>query len=186
MTDAQYLTGRLLLALPGMPDPRFEDAVLALCVHNADGAMGVGVGHELEGISLHMLLKDLEIDPGVAPDIAIHFGGPVEPQRGFVIHTPDYASSGTIMPSPHWSVTATREILTDIAHGRGPAQWLVALGYAGWGAGQLDGEMRQHGWFAAESHPGVLFDTVVDDRWHAVWAAEGIDPAHLVGQTGRA
>jgi putative transcriptional regulator len=186
MTDAHYLSGRLLLALPGMPDQRFEDAVIALCVHNADGAMGVGVGHELEGISLHMLLKDLEIDPGVVPDIAIHFGGPVEPQRGFVIHSPDYSSSGTLKASPDWSVTATREILTDIAQGTGPAHWLVALGYAGWGAGQLDGEMRQHGWFAADSHAAVLFETPVDDRWHATWMAEGIDPAYLAGQTGRA
>lgn len=186
MTDAQYLSGRLLLALPGMPDTRFEDAVIALCVHNADGAMGVGVGHELDGISLHMLLGDLDIEPGQAPDCAIHFGGPVEPQRGFVLHTPDYVRPGTLTPSPFWSVTATREILSDIALGSGPAQWLVALGYAGWGPGQLDGEMRRHGWFAADSHAGLLFDTDVDERWHAVWAAEGIDPSHLVGQTGRA
>lgn len=186
MTDAHYLSGRLLLALPGMPDARFEDAVIALCVHNADGAMGVGVGHELDGITLHMLLGDLDIDPGHAPDCTIHFGGPVEPQRGFVIHSPEYTRSGTLTPSPFWSVTATREILSDIAQGTGPAQWLIALGYAGWGPGQLDGEMRQHGWFAADSHAGILFDTAVDDRWHAVWEAEGIDPSHLVGQTGRA
>ena len=186
MTDAHYLNGRLLLALPGMPDTRFEDAVIALCVHNADGAMGVGVGHELDGITLHMLLKDLNIDPGAAPDSAIHFGGPVEPQRGFVIHSPDYARSGTLTPNPFWSVTATREILTDIALGKGPARWLVALGYAGWGPGQLDGEMRQHGWFVADSPASILFDVAVDDRWHAVWKAEGIDPSHLVGQTGQA
>jgi putative transcriptional regulator len=184
--EAQYLDGRLLLALPGMPDTRFEDAVIALCLHNDEGAMGIGVGHELDGISLHMLLKDLEIDPGEAPDAAIHFGGPVEPQRGFVIHSPDYTGVGTITPSPLWSVTASREILTSIAQGEGPKEWLIALGYSGWGAGQLEDEMREHGWFAAESHPGILFETPVDDRWHAIWVAEGINPSHLSGQTGHA
>jgi putative transcriptional regulator len=162
-----------------------EDAVIALCVHNAEGAMGVGVGHELEGITLHMLFKDLDLPTDCAPDLPIHYGGPVEPQRGFVIHTPDYTGPARWPPGrlvrhgqPRHSGRHQR--------GGGPEKWLIALGYAGWTAGQLDTEMRSHGWFAADSHPDILFSTPVDERWHAAWEAEGIDPAHLVNVTGRA
>ncbi|HWU02007.1 MAG TPA: YqgE/AlgH family protein [Novosphingobium sp.] len=186
MTDAQFLTGRLLLAMPGMPDPRFEGAVLALCVHDTQGALGVGVGDVLDGVTLYALLDDLGIPRGQAPDCEVHYGGPVEPQRGFVLHSPEWHGDGSLAVSDHWALTGSRDVLLAIAEGRGPKHWLVALGYAGWGPGQLDGEMRQHGWYAAEGRGNILFDTPCESRWAATWHAEGIDPSHLTASTGHA
>jgi putative transcriptional regulator len=183
-TPAAYLAGRLLLAMPGMPDPRFDGAAIALCVHDEHGALGIGLDSELDGVGLHELLVDLDIEPGIAPDCAVLIGGPVEPNRGFVVHSPDWTSEATLEVGP-WSLTASRDILTAIAEGHGPAQWLVALGYAGWGPGQLDGEMSHHGWHAAEGRPPILFETPVEARWSAAWKAEGIDPALLANFSGR-
>jgi putative transcriptional regulator len=186
MIQPQSLTGRLLLALPGMPDPRFEGAVIALCIHDYDGALGVGIGDVLDGVTLFNLLDDLDIPRGVAPDIEIHYGGPVEPQRGFVLHSPEWEGEGTLVISEHWALTGSRDVLVAIAEGRGPRTFLIALGYAGWGEGQLDGEMRGHGWYAAEGRPDILFETPTDARWVQAWRAEGIDPSHLTHETGRA
>ena len=184
------LAGRLLLAMPGMPDPRFDRAVVAICVHDAEGALGISLDAELEGLTLHTLLEDLEIEPGLAPDGPVLHGGPVEPGRGFVIHSPEWRGEGTIavgpVERPHWALTGSRDVLRAIAEGQGPARWLVALGYAGWGTGQLDGEMRRHGWYAAQGSAGLIFDTVPEARWAAAWRAEGIDPAVLAPTTGTA
>lgn len=186
MTEAQYLSGRLLLAMPGMGDPRFDHAAIAMCVHDENGALGIGVGELREGITLHAMLRELGIEPGKAPDLPIHHGGPVETGRGFVLHTPDWSGQGTIEVHPLGAMSASLDVLKAIAEGRGPSRYLVALGYAGWGPGQLDAEMTRHGWFAATGRPSILFDTPAENRWTAAWQAEGIDPAHLVGQTGRA
>jgi putative transcriptional regulator len=186
MSEGQYLNGRLLLAMPGMGDPRFEHAVIALCMHDANGAFGIGLGEPVAGVRLHALLKDLNIDPGVAPDCEVINGGPVEPTRGFVLHSGDWRGEGTADIVPICAVSASLDVLRAIADGSGPKNWLVALGYAGWGPGQLDGEMRRHGWFAAEGRSAILFDTATPDRWSAAWQAEGIAPAHLSNVTGRA
>ena len=186
MIEGRYLTGRLLLALPGMPDPRFAHAVIALCIHDAQGALGVGVGHLIPGVGLHRLLDDLDIDPAGAPDAPVHMGGPVEPQRGFVLHTPDWSGTGTVEAGPFGALSTTVDVLRAIAEGTGPRRWLVALGYAGWSAGQLDSEMRRHGWHAAAGRGEILFDHPAEQRWAAAWQAEGIDPALLSGVTGRA
>lgn len=186
MTDAQYLAGRILLAMPGMGDPRFERAVIAMCVHDEHGALGIGIGNVREGVTLHGLLSDVGIDPGVAPDGPVLNGGPVEPSRGFVLHSTDWGGSGSVEVHPLCALSASMDVLRAIAEGRGPSKWLVALGYAGWGAGQLEGEMRQHGWYAAQGRSEILFQTPVNARWPATWRAEGIDPSHLVSQTGRA
>lgn len=186
MTDAQYLSGRLLLAMPGMGDPRFDHAIIAMCVHDENGALGIGVGHVREGVTLHAMLEELKIPPGVAPDCPILHGGPVETGRGFVLHSADWGGTGTIAVNPLCSMSASLDVLRAIAEGTGPSRWLVALGYAGWGPGQLEGEMRHHGWFVSEGRSEILFDTPVHNRWSASLRAGGIDPAHLVGQTGRA
>jgi putative transcriptional regulator len=186
MTESAYLAGRLLLAMPGMGDPRFDHAVIAMFVHDAHGALGIGLGEERKGLRFHALLRNLDILPGAAPDCPVLNGGPVEPQRGFVIHTPDWDGPGTIAAAPLGAMSASLEVLKAIAGGEGPSRWLFALGYAGWGEGQLDGEMRRHGWYAARGNPDVLFDTPAAQRWKATWAAEGIDPALLASQTGRA
>ena len=186
MTEARYLTGRLLLALPGMGDPRFDHAVIALTQHDENGAFGLGIGEILSQTTFHDVLKDLDIDPSAVPDRPVHCGGPVEPSRGFVLHSADWREDATMDCGPMGMVSASLEVLRAIAESRGPSRWIMALGYAGWGAGQLDNEMRHHGWHAAGCYDGVLWDTPAEQRWTAAWRAEGIDPALLAGQTGRA
>lgn len=186
MTDPQYLSGRLLLAMPGMFDPNFDRAVIAMCVHDENGALGIGVGHVRSDMGFHDLLEDLGIAPGEAPDCPVHHGGPVETARGFVLHSDDWGGEGTMAVTPFGGLSASLDILRAIAEGRGPSRWLIALGYAGWGPGQLDAEMRQHGWYAATGRPELLYDTPASERWTATWKAEGIDPALLVGATGNA
>jgi putative transcriptional regulator len=188
-----FLSGKLLLAMPGMADPRFERAVIAMCAHDENGAVGVGVGHKRAGIGFRGLLRQLEIDPGGAPDCAVHHGGPVEPGRGFVLHSTDWGGQDTLQVNGETSagkngalfaMTGTIDVLRAIAEGRGPKRWIVALGYAGWGENQLDEEMTRHGWFAARTDPEILFDLPTDERWGASFKAEGVDPRLLVSETG--
>jgi putative transcriptional regulator len=186
MSEAQYLNGRLLLAMPGMFDANFDHAVIALCQHDENGAFGIGVGHLRANLTFRELLEDIGIEPGVAPDCPVHHGGPVEPGRGFVLHSADWAGSETIHVEGLCALSASLDILRAIAAGTGPEHWLIALGYAGWGAGQLDGEMRHHGWYAAEGRREILFDKPAEGRWHAAWRAEGIDPSLLASETGHA
>ena len=180
----------MLLAMPGMADPRFERAVIAMAVHDEQGAVGIGIGHLRVGLRFRQLLKQLGVDPGEAPDCAIHHGGPVEPGRGFVLHSDDWGGQDTIQivtaSGAHHAMTGTIDVLSAIAAGRGPSRWLIALGYAGWEAGQLDQEMTRHGWFAAQGGADLLFDTPTADRWERAFKAEGIDPRLLVGETGAA
>jgi putative transcriptional regulator len=188
--EPTFLSGKLLLAMPGMADPRFERAVIAMCVHDENGAIGVGVGHKRAGIGFRDLLKQLDIDPGEAPDCAVHHGGPVEPGRGFVLHSTDWGGQDTLQVNGEqgamFAMTGTIDVLKAIADGRGPTRWIVALGYAGWGEGQLDEEMTRHGWFAARGDPKILFDKPTDERWAAAFKAEGIDPRLLANETGAA
>jgi putative transcriptional regulator len=186
MTESAPLAGQFLLAMPGMGDPRFRRAVIALMAHDSEGALGIGLGKLRDGLGLHALLEDLEIDPGVAPDIPVHDGGPVEPQRGFVVHTPDWDGPDTILAGELCALSASLDVLRAIAAGAGPSRYLVALGYAGWGAGQLDDELHQHGWQMLDGHASILYDTAPELRWNACWNGLGIDPAHLSRQTGRA
>lgn len=186
MTEAEYLGGRLLLAMPGMGDPRFDRSVIALCLHDGNGAFGIGVGHLRDGTTFYDLLAELEIDPGVAPDCPVHHGGPVEPGRGFILHSRDWQDEQTLDAGPLGLLSGSLDALKAITEGRGPQRWLMALGYAGWAPGQLDDEMRHHGWVAAQCHDEVLWQTPAEQRWSAAWRAEGIDPALLVGQTGTA
>ena len=186
MEDPRFLTGKLLLAMPGMSDPRFERAVVVVCVHDENGAIGVGIGTKRAGISFRGLLRQLDIDPGDAPDVAVHHGGPVEPGRGFILHSLDWGGQDTLQVADLCAMTGTIDVLRAIAEGRGPKQWVAALGYAGWGDGQLDEEMTRHGWFAARGDEHILFDTVTDERWNAAFRKEGVDPRLLVGETGAA
>jgi putative transcriptional regulator len=187
---AKFLTGKLLLAMPGMADPRFDRAVIAMCAHDENGAIGIGIGQQRAGIGFHELLRQVDIDPASAPDCAVYHGGPVEPGRGFVLHSTDWGGQDSleVVPEvgPPFALTATIDILRAIAEERGPRQWLIALGYAGWGEGQLDDEMTRHGWFAAESDPELLFDTAADERWTRAFQKAGIDPRLLVSETGAA
>lgn len=186
MDQSRYMTGQFLLAMPGIGDPRFERAVIAMCSHDDEGALGVGVGMTLSQLSFHGVLKQLDIDPGVAPDRPVHIGGPVEPQRGFVLHSRDWSGSDTIDVAGRWNLSGTLDILRAIAGGTGPTQWLAALGYAGWGAGQLDGEMTRHGWFNVQGDDALLYDVAADARWERGFGAMGIDPRLLANGAGRA
>jgi len=180
------LRGQYLLALPGIGDPRFEKAVIAMCAHDDEGALGIGVGSILPGITLHPLLEQLDIEPGLAPDREVHVGGPVEPQRGFVLHGADWTGEDTLQVDGRWGLTSTLDVLRAIASGKGPRQWLVALGYAGWGEGQLDGEMRRHGWLATRGDDGLLFDREAPVRWELALRSAGIDPRLLASSSGQA
>ncbi len=186
MTEARYLTGQLLLAMPGIGDPRFEHAAIMMCAHDAAGALGIGIGHELDGVTLHGVLQQLGIDPGEAPDVPVHHGGPVETGRGFVLHSTDWGGEGTLSVAGRWGLTSTQDVLKAIAAGRGPSRWLVALGYAGWGAGQLDAEMHQHGWHVAAATDAVLYDMPAAERWTRAYHASGIDPRLLSSAGGTA
>jgi putative transcriptional regulator len=186
MDRAHTLAGRLLLAMPGMVDPRFARAVIAMCVHDANGALGIGIGHLVPQMSLHGLLENVGIEPGAAPDREVHFGGPVEPHRGFVLHSPEWSDGDTVRVGETFALSASLDVLKAIAAGEGPQRWLFALGYAGWAAGQLDGEMRTHGWFAGETGPSIVFATPAERRWTASWEAAGINPALLASTTGTA
>jgi putative transcriptional regulator len=182
-----YLTGQLLIAMPNMRDPRFEKTVIYLCVHNADGAMGLVVNKQIDSISFPQLLKQLEIDtPDSPPPIRIHFGGPVESGRGFVLHSSDYGKSGTIAVDEAIALTATVDILRDMAERRGPAQCILALGYAGWGPGQLDGELQQNAWLNVKADENLIFGEDVERTWDRAIAKLGVDPKLLSGEAGHA
>jgi len=190
MEEPRYLTGKLLLAMPGMGDPRFDHAVIAICAHDEDGALGIGVGHPRSGLRVRQLLDQLGLEPGNMPDAPVYHGGPVEPGRGFILHSSDWGGQDTLHVNGEageiFAMTGTIDVLRAIAEGRGPAQWIAALGYAGWGEGQLDEEMTRHGWFAARTDTKILFDKPTDERWAASFKAEGIDPRLLANETGAA
>ena len=186
MTEARFLTGQLLLAMPGIGDPRFERAVIAMCSHDAEGAMGIGIGHALPGVRLHNMLKQFDIPTDAARDIPVLRGGPVEPQRGFILHSRDWGGQGTVDVAGKWALSGTLDALRVIGRPGGPRRWLVALGYAGWGAGQLDGEMQRHGWQLADGDETLVFDTETPARWTAAFGAQGIDPRLLASESGRA
>ncbi|UAK23548.1 YqgE/AlgH family protein [Sphingomonas nostoxanthinifaciens] len=188
MTDSGSLSlaGQLLLALPGIGDPRFAQAVIALCIHSPDGAMGIGIGRIVPQLGLHTLLGQLDIEIGEAPDAPIYHGGPVEPQRGFVLHSVEWQGEDTLVVSSDLAVTTTLDVLRAIADGVGPDRWLVALGYAGWGDGQLDEELGRHGWFTVAARDELLFETPVYERWPRSFAAAGIDVRLLAPTSGHA
>lgn len=186
MESERYLVGQFLLAMPGIGDPRFDHAVIAMCGHDEEGAIGIGVGATIEGLGLYDVFDQFEIEPGEAPNAPVHFGGPVEPQRGFVLHSTDWGGQDTIEVAGRWALSGSLDVLKAIAIGKGPSHWLVALGYAGWGAGQLDGELSRHGWFNVAGDDALLYDIAAEARWSAGFEQAGIDPRLLASQTGRA
>jgi len=186
MESPKFLAGQFLLAMPGIGDPRFDKAVLAICAHDENGALGIGLGRVIPRIRFHDLLSQLDIEPGTSPNAVIHHGGPVEPQRGFILHSLDWAGEGSVDVAGRWGLTATLDILKAIAEGRGPSRWIAALGYAGWSAGQLDEEMTRHGWFAVDGTDDLMFRADVEDRWGKGFESAGIDPRLLASESGTA
>jgi putative transcriptional regulator len=186
MNQTRFYGGHFLLALPGMQDTRFDHSVIAMCVHDAQGALGIAVHEEMEGVRLRDLLESFDIDGGKVGDVPVLRGGPVEPRRGFVLHSLDWAGQDMVQVDKQWGLSGSLDILKAIAEGRGPSRYLVALGYAGWGAGQLEAEMTGESWFLAPATGNLLFDTPTRGKWSAIFAASGIDSSHLVSGAGSA
>jgi putative transcriptional regulator len=181
-----YLTGQLLVAMPQMRDPRFMRSVIYMCAHSAEGAMGLVINRRVGSITFDELLKQLGIPPGEGNDMRIHFGGPVESGRGFVLHSADYRQSGTLVVDDSVALTATLDILKDIAAGNGPRRSLLALGYAGWGAGQLDAEIQANGWLSVPPDEDLVFDDDLDHKWERAIGKLGVDFSLLSGEAGHA
>jgi putative transcriptional regulator len=182
-----YLTGQLLVAMPQMRDPRFARSVIYMCAHNADGAMGLVVNRRVGSITFDDLLQQLGIGPNRRnDDIRIHFGGPVEQGRGFVLHSSDYQQSGTMRVDDSVALTATLDILKEMAAGGGPRRSLLALGYAGWGPGQLDAEIQANGWLQVPADEALVFDDNIDNKWERAIGKIGVDFSMLSGDAGHA
>ncbi len=182
-----YLPGRLLIAMPSMTDPRFEKSVIYMCAHNADGAMGLVINRAIDSLTFPELLEQLEIDSGSGGDqIRVLFGGPVEQARGFVLHSPDYIQDASLVVDDNVVLTATIDILRAIADGTGPNNCLLALGYAGWGAGQLDSEIKSNGWLSVDADEELVFGCNLDEKWERAMTKIGIDPRMLSDAAGHA
>jgi putative transcriptional regulator len=186
--DAAFLDGQLLVAMQGMGDLRFERAVIFLCEHSPRGAMGLIVNKPAPELSFADLLTQLKIRPRIdLGSTRVHFGGPVEHGRGFVLHTTDYAAGeSSTAVNADFAMTATVDILQDIAKGEGPRQALLALGYAGWGPGQLEAEIQANGWLVAPADTAVVFEQRDGDKWGAALRSISIDPRLLSAEGGRA
>ncbi len=182
-----YLTGHILIAMPGMRDTRFQRSVVYVCAHNEEGAMGLVVNKLIDSLTFDELLQQLGIEnPQPGQKIDVHFGGPVESGRGFVLHSAEYQQDSTLQVDERIAMTATLDILRDIAAGEGPKRHLFALGYAGWGPGQLDSELQANGWLTADANETLVFSAELSDKWDAAIKALGIDPSFLVIDAGHA
>jgi putative transcriptional regulator len=186
--DPGFLDGKLLVAMPGMGDMRFARAVIFLCAHSAEGAMGLIVNKPTPELRFADLLRQLKIpaSEGLAAT-QVHFGGPVEHGRGFVLHSADYAVEGaSLKVNPGFAMTATIDILRDMARGAGPRRAILALGYSGWGPGQLEGEIQENGWLIAPADPDLVFSDADAGKWEAALRSLSIDPRLLSAEGGRA
>lgn len=186
-----YLTGKLLLAMPAMGDPRFHRSVIYICNHDADGAMGLVINQVIPKMQFKEILKELpieseiEIDPS-ALSIPIMLGGPVDAGRGFLLHSNDFKDNQTIVVDKNFSVTATLDAIRAVAKGHGPNDKLFILGYAGWTAGQLDEEIQTNSWLVSDPDAALIFEVANDEKWQQAVSGLGFDPAMLSGASGRA
>lgn len=184
-----YMTGQLLLAMPSLRNSNFEKSVIYICSHDDKGAMGIVINQPLKSVDFgevlaQLKLDDNEVQPGLFPDV--HFGGPVEMTRGFVLHSIDHTHKDTIVLNETFGITATVDILQDIVTGHGPSDSIFALGYSGWGPGQLEEELQANAWLSVDAHPALIFDTDVDDKWDKALERLGISPAQLSTIVGNA
>lgn len=186
METPRYLVGQLLLSMPGIGDPRFERVAIAICVHDDDGAFGLVINNPLPGLGVRELMQQLDVEPGDTPETQVRSGGPVEPGRGFVLHSNDWTGQSSIDVAGKYAMTSTLDVLKAIAAGTGPSRWLSMLGYTGWSAGQLDEELTRHGWHAIPADDGLIFDTPPDKCWPRAFATAGINVEQLSASAGRA
>jgi putative transcriptional regulator len=185
--DDSTLTGQLLVAMPHMADSRFARTVVYLCAHSAEGAMGLVVNRLIDSLSFHSLLDQLGLEAnGEALEMPVHFGGPVESSRGFVLHSADYIQDSTLVIDEDIALTATIDVLKAIASGAGPRQRVLALGYAGWGAGQLDAEIQANGWLMVPADHELVFGLDNQSKWQRAIAKIGVDLSLLSSEAGHA
>ena len=185
--QADRLTGQILVAMPTLTDPNFAQAVILICAHSADGAMGIILNRSLERPSFEALLQQLDIAP-VPPEREIRLcaGGPVENVRGFVVHTTDWMVDGTLRVDEGLGLTTSLDILKAVAQGRGPRECLLALGYAGWGPGQLENEFGQNSWLSVPADEALVFKGDNETRWRRAMQKLHVDPALLSPTAGHA
>jgi putative transcriptional regulator len=188
------LTGKILIAMPGMGDPRFEHSVVYMCAHSPEGAMGLIINKPLPDLDFSDLLNQLDIQVPQgdrAISVPVQFGGPVETGRGFVLHSGDWPGrrtdgEGTLRLGGGIAMTATRDILVDMAQGTGPQQAILALGYSGWGPGQLEDEILDNGWLTTDSSLDLVLGTVPGAKWEGALRSMGVEPLSLSSAAGHA
>lgn len=186
-STSSTLAGQFLIAMPGVSAPPFSRGVALMCQHDDDGAIGLLV-NQLSEYRLGDILAQMQlecVDPDMA-DAAVLIGGPMQPERGFVLHREHGQWEASYSINPEWSVTTSRDILVALAAGEGPRQAVLALGYAGWSAGQLEQELMGNAWLNVEASAQVVFDTPVEERWTAAAGLMGVDPLRLPGYAGHA
>jgi len=182
-----WLTGQVLLAMPALRDPRFAQGVIFICAHNEDGAMGLVLNRMLRKPRFGDLMQQLGVEPHPPQrELPMGQGGPVEDHRGFVLHSADWEAEGSLNVDGAHVLSASMEVLQAIAGGGGPEQARLLLGYAGWGAGQLEDEIRQNSWLTAAADNDILFDTAYQTKWQRALAKLKIDPGMLSGDAGQA
>ena len=183
----EYLTGQLLVAMPQMEDQRFARSVVYICAHTEDGAMGLILNKLAEAINFSDLLEQLNLPMDtVSGTTRVHFGGPVETGRGFVLHSDDFTQDASLLIEKGVALTATVDILTAISEGNGPRNYLLALGYAGWAPGQLDSEIHANGWLIAPADTDILFGSKIENKWYNALSNLGIDITMLSTHAGHA
>ena len=186
--ESGFLSGQLLIAMPGIGDPRFERSLILICAHDRQHAMGLALNKPVDGLTVPDLLERLDIkaDIHLPPDL-VRLGGPVERERGFVLHTDDYHAEFSLDVGPGVALTATREVLEAMTREDGrPRRSFLALGYAGWGAGQLEREIRENVWLTCAGDEALIFDADYETKWARAVAKLGIDPTFLTAEAGRA
>jgi putative transcriptional regulator len=182
------LAGQLLIAMPQMMDPRFARSVVYVCAHSEEaGAMGLVVNKLLSSLTMDELFAHLKLEPTqLNASRPVHFGGPVEPGRGFVLHSTDYTEDATLTVGDEFGVTATLDILRAMGKGEGPRHSLLALGYAGWAPGQLDAEIQANGWLSVAADRTLVFGGALDDKWERALGKLGVSPSMLSLEAGHA
>jgi putative transcriptional regulator len=185
--ETGLLTGQLLIAMPAMNTPHFSQAVIYLCAHTPEGAMGIVLNRPLATPSFDDLLEQLDVAP-VPPMRRIELcrGGPVDNARGFVLHTADWTGDGSLVVDDRVALTASLDVLKAIADGGGPKRGFLALGYAGWGPGQLDQEMQDNAWLSAPASVDLMFDSEHGTKWRRAMAILKVDPILLSDTAGHA